>query len=273
VLSGERDTYVLASELESGQEIVYLESDDKDGLDNYFIKSFSEYADWSLEDILDTYSCLSQFIDVIQNIHSESDFSEDNFESLYWLDKKEKHSLFLSIKFLLIRFQVEDDVFLELWKMIFDNEGNIWSDLHLLSDDKKKKLKYDFESGKDNATYSNISKIAKIFGLRVTESTFTALLSGIHSNRSVSASERKAVHYFFKEPESLLAVGRLLGNQDIIENYEEINDAGVNIWKVLILVGQCISRAIEGKMNPYNEMDQIIRERMKICRVISVGNG
>ena len=69
------------------------------------------------------------------------------------------------------------------------------------------------------------------------------------------------------------AIGRLLGNQDIIENYEEINEAGVNIWRVLELIGHSISRVIEGKENPYNEMDQIIKDRMLICHIISVGGG
>ena len=275
VLSGTGDSYVLVSELEPGQEIVYLNSEDKDSIDNYFIKSFSEYADWSLEDILNVYTDLSNFIDVFQSIRPESEFNENDFRSINWLSRTEKQFLFRSIVLLISKTKelVDDDDFFDQWQKVFENEGNVWFKLSNLSHDQKKELKHHFESGSNYATYAKISKLTKFFGLTVEESTFTTLLSSVYSKRSVSASGKKVAHYFFRDSRSLRAIGRLLGKQDIIENFDEINEAGVNIWKVLELVGHSISRVIEGKENPYNEMDQIIRDRMLICHIISVGDG
>ena len=95
--------------------------------------------------------------------------------------------------------------------------------------------------------------------------------TSIHSKRIGFGDRVKALHYFFRDSKNLRAIGKLIGNRDIIENFEEINDAGVNIWKVLELVGHSISRVREGKINPYNEMDQIICDRMLVCKIISVG--
>ena len=62
----------------------------------------------------------------------------------------------------------------------------------------------------------------------------------------------------------------LIGNQNIAEICEEINEAGFEIWKILEIVGHSIYRVREGKDNPFNEMDQMIKERMSICRVVSI---
>ncbi|MFO7881968.1 MAG: hypothetical protein R6U52_05480 [Kosmotogaceae bacterium] len=276
VISENGDSYFLANELEVGQEIIHLQTEEKEGLDNYFIKSFSEYTEWSLEEILEVYTCLSLFLESIQKIQLYSNFDEEVFEGLYWLGLSEKEALYNSIKFLLSPLidQIDTKELSTMWKETFSIDENIWSDLSLNIKnqiDQIKVIKKDFESGRNYTTYSNLYKIAKIFDLKLTENSFKSLLSSVRSKRMSSNPNSKTVHYFFRKPKSLYAIGKLIGNQDIINNFQEINEAGINIWKILELIGHSISRVKEGKDNPLNEMDQIIRDQMKICQIISIG--
>jgi len=274
VVSGGGDSYCLANELEVGQEIIYLETDDKESLDNYFIKSFSDYADWSLEEVLEVYTCLSKFIYAVQNIHSDSNFQKNDFKGLDWLDLEQKEELFKTIRYLLSTDESSGNKEAKIvkWQEIFNSNKNPWSNLSSLNIDNILKLKIECESGLDYLSYTNMYKISQLFGMKITENSFKSLLSSVHSKRIHFNPSSKAIHYFFRDPKNLEAIGTFIGNKNIELNYEEINEAGVHIWKILELIGHSISRVKEGRDNPYNEMDQIIKEKMRICKIMSIKN-
>ncbi|MBA3046712.1 MAG: hypothetical protein FP824_10955 [Euryarchaeota archaeon] len=273
-ISDDGTIYILAKELQPGDEFIYWKATDKQSLDNYFINSYSEFADWSLEEILGVYRCIADFIEAIQSIDRDSIYNHQ-LETLYWLTEEQKFCIFNLIKYLLSNTDVNtiEDIneITEKWKKVLGTDECIWNDLANLPEDEISNIKYDFESGRSYISYSKLLPIVKHFGWNLADTTFNALLSSICSKSININEQKKPVKYFFREYVNLYALGKLIGNQNIIDRYEEINEAGFEIWKILELVGHSIYRVREGKDNPFNEMDQMIKERMSICKVISNG--
>ena len=99
-------------------------------------------------------------------------------------------------------------------------------------------------------------------GLTYKPNSFKALCS-------TAINEQK--HYSFHNENNLLALGRLLGHQDIIDNYQTINEKGVIIGTFLRQVGRSIKRVTSGNSEPFNEIDISIEGKIEKCTIIKIG--
>ena len=80
------------------------------------------------------------------------------------------------------------------------------------------------------------------------------------------------MHYYFRNPEDLKVIGQLLGHQEIIDNYEEINQIGKEATRVLVIIGHSISRVARGNPDLFNEMDLKISNLLRFGTVINMNN-
>ncbi len=81
--------------------------------------------------------------------------------------------------------------------------------------------------------------------------------------------EKKHLHFI--DEINLLAVGRLLGHQGIIANYNIINEKGMNIHNFLTQVGRSIQRVANGRGDFLHPIDNAIEQKMKKCKVVKIG--
>jgi hypothetical protein len=254
----------LIEEIKAGQRIAYLKSEEKEGLDNYFIRNFGETKGWRLEDIMVPYTCLLYLYDALKNINWELEYDEKLFENIKWLDPIQKNTMFKAYKLLLLpSYKENDSDSLELSFKNIITESGIWKSLSNISSSAFKILKNNFEKRAGEMTYDKLYHLAKLMGLEYERNSFNALLSGLHSGGS---------HYFFHKSINLKIIGELIWDYKIITSYEDINNAGKNVRTVLELVGQSISRVISGKENPFNEMDQLVKRQLVLCEVVTKGD-
>jgi hypothetical protein len=257
VIDASGTSLCLAENLKPGQKIAYLKSDTKESLDNFFIRNFSESRGWTLEDVFEPFTCLSHFYEALSEADFEMEFDEHDFADLFWLSPGQRKSFFLVVRFLLTRYSRSTDQLQSDWKRIL-GESEIWKPLEDLNKEQLYSIKCAFHQT-PVITPEKLHLIAQAFGMIYDPRSFKSTI-----NQVVSGEKR----YYFQNPQNLLAIGKLLENNRIVERYEEITAAGKAVRVVLELEGFSISRVLAGKENPLNDMDSIVKERMMICEIL-----
>jgi hypothetical protein len=138
------------------------------------------------------------------------------------------------------------------------NSDHFWSDFLEFSE-----LVSIFGKGSKNVTYLKLFDIAKKAGVRLQPRSFAALCSSaIHEHK----------HYFFRDTGSLLGLGKLLGHQDLIKNYELINELGKDIGTTLQIIGRCVARVSSGRTDLLNQMDASIEDKIRRCHILNISS-
>jgi hypothetical protein len=118
-----------------------------------------------------------------------------------------------------------------------------------------------FSKGIPELTYAKLYAIAAKAGINLARDSFSMLCSAaLHEHK----------HYFFRDEEDLLALGKLLGHEELIDNYYARNELGKNVGTTLQIIGRCVARVASGRSDPYNEMDCSIENKLKRGTVRSV---
>lgn len=256
VINNNDNSNELVENLKPGQKIAYLKSETRDSLDNYFIKAYSSYKGFSIEDIYEPFKCLNILYKVLSDLDIRKPFDSLDFTNLYWLDDSQKLKLYNSVKFIINWSSYEQSTNDEFRKYFLNSE--IWN-LLSKSDDKmlaRLKEKYDSVFG-----ISQLYLIAKIFGLDYKRSSFNMLIQAMAQGKS---------KYFFYKEKNLLNLGLLLCYNNIIDYYDELTDAGKSIGTVLKHVGRSLNRVISKNFQPLSEMDSIIQEKVSICKIMEI---
>lgn len=136
--------------------------------------------------------------------------------------------------------------------------SEVWNSLSELEDKSLIKLKKYFTS-KSEINIKDLYYLATYFGFKLEEVSFRPLLKSLLDNKN---------KYFFRDENNLLAISVLIHYDKIIENYEELTDAGKNILKLLQVIGKSLRRVISNKKKIRTEMDSLIEEKVIVCTVI-----
>jgi hypothetical protein len=244
---------VSVNEIELGDEILYISKGKRQkSIDDFLLGAFMEERRITLKQIFEPFTCLKQFCSFMQDIESNVKELPGSLENMYWLSNDEK-----KIILQLIRLLLRNDTKL-IGDYFLPNAKNIWKRFITA---KELVTIFNTRIRKGKITYENIYDIAKMAGLKLMISTFKA-----YCNFDIN----KDKHYFFRDNSDLLAIARLVGNQNIMDNYEILNEKGREIGIFLQMTGRCISRVISGKIDPLNEMDIIIEDSIQKCKVLSI---
>jgi hypothetical protein len=250
-----KDEFLLVSvdEIEIGDEILYISKGNRQkSIDDFLLGVFMEDRKITLKQIFEPFICLKYFCNFLREINSNEGKFPEILEKMYWLSNDERKTIFQLIKSLLNNdSKIVNDYFLpdakNIWKSYMTPEQLFTI---LGSRDRKGKI-----------TIESIYDIAKLGGTKLMISTFKA-----YSNFDIN----KDKHYFFRDNSDLLAIARLVGNRNIIDNYEILNEKGREIGIFLQMTGRCIARVISGKIDPLNEMDITIEDSIQKCKVLSL---
>lgn len=256
---GEKDSELLLSRnIHPGDLIVYLRSGERESLDNLFIRSFSESRGWTLEQVLEPFTCLHYFYESVRRIDFDKDYDETTFHNCYWLSAEQKRAVYDSLSLLLDN-GLNHAEFVDKFKKCLVS-SDLWRPLERLDDEKLKSIRITFNSTR-GINAEKIHYLAYILGLDYNISSFKSLLSKLRTGGK---------HYYFQTPTNLYAIAKLIWNQKAMESYEDLTVAGKDIRTVLELEGLSISRVISGNDNPLNAMDDLIRKRVVMCKVLDV---
>lgn len=246
------DDFVLTpvDDLSEDDEILYIETTERESIDNFLLKDFVEEKGISLEQITEPFYCLRLFYETLNSIDYGGNYSTDTLKKMYWLNDSQKLTLFKTVQILMQRRNST-----ELDEQLFDN-NNIW--FGLLSSDQLTQI---FDGRRNQISYEKLFKIAQFNGFSLVMDTFKQYCSlAINDDH----------HYYFKSDGNLLALGSLIGHSEIINNYEIINSQGRAVGTTLQTIGRCISRVTRGKCDQFNEMDASILGKVKRCTIISI---
>jgi len=247
------DEYILLSveELSEGDQIFYIESDERESVENYLLRTLLSEEELSLEKILEPLVALKSFYETIKSINIKKYYDDNQMKKIDWLSLDQKKNLFDLLRILLNKdcFTSEDDLNRFVLNSIW---GNIESE----------RLIEIFEEGTEKITQTKLFNLSTEMGLNYKESSFKALCS-------TAINEQK--HYSFQNEKNLLALGLLLGHQDIINNYQTVNEKGVKIGTFLRQVGRSIQRVASGNGEPFNEIDMAIEGKTKKCTIVKTG--
>ena len=251
------DTQLVQIEnLAVGQRIAYMESVTRESLDDSFVREYTSYRGITIERIFESFEYLRRFCKVLFAQNFEIKYSSSNYADLTWLSESQKESLYATLRFLIEPIPESESRSVKI-KEFFENNA-IWPEISELSIDNLVKLKKKFET--DGVSFNSLHALATQLGMNYKAASFKQLLSELNSGGR---------HYYFEEPDNLLAVSLFIVNQRIEEDYEELTSAGKEIRVVLQLVGRSIQRVIRGESASLNEMDSRIRDNVRMCRVIS----
>jgi len=137
-----------------------------------------------------------------------------------------------------------------------DNSNNIYSGL--LSFEQLTRI---FASGRNQITYEKLYTIAQIIGISLKQDTFKQYCT-------FALNEHQ--HYYFKNEKDLLSLGRLIGHQRIIEDYQIINSNGRDVGTILQIIGRSIARVTRGASDQFSEMDASIEGKIQHCTILSI---
>ncbi|WP_319508921.1 hypothetical protein [uncultured Methanolobus sp.] len=236
--------YILATidELMEGDLIYYVQSEERESIENYLLRTLLSEDEFSIEEILEPRTSLGIFYNVLNSV----DFTQEaqiQMKKIDWLNFEQKTILFEILSQLLI---IRSDPDERLFKMI---QNSIWNEVE------PKKLIEIFEKGNKKVTKAKLFELIEEMGFKsYKESSFKALCSS-------SINDQK--HYSFHEDKNLLALGKLLGHQQIIDNYQTINEKGTMIAIFLRQIGRSLKRVAGGNCEPFNEIDIAIGDRLK----------
>jgi len=237
-------------ELEVNDEIIYIQTDDHVNIDDFLLREILSEADLSLEKILEPLTCLKRFYESLKSIKYTDVYDEIKMEKMYWLSETQRENVFDLVHLLLNGGSTE-----EISNLL--NSNSIWKDII-----KEQTLVDIFKEGRNVITYAKLYNLVREAGLKdYKKDSFKSLCSiAIH----------EAKHYSFHKDTNLRAIGSLIGYQDIIDNYQILNEQGSRIKSILQQIGWCIKRVVNGEEDPFNEMDVCIEGKMKKCKVIGL---
>ena len=247
----ELNEYVLVpvNNLNEGDEIIYITKGKS--IDDYLLGIFLDNKKISLKQLFEPFICLKVFCDALYTIESNSHNQPKSFDNIYWLNEDQKWILFRVIRALLNNENI-------IAKKYFVSDFNIWKSF--ISIDELTNI-FNIQEKRNRITYEKIYEITKKAGINLKLSTFKDYCS---------FDTKIDKHYFFREDTNLLAIGYLIGNQENIENYEELNKIGKQIGIFLQMIGRKISQIAEGKRELLDEIDILIENHMQKCKILSV---
>nr|WP_320160785.1 hypothetical protein [uncultured Methanoregula sp.] len=248
--SGEDFILTPINDLSEGDEILYIETTERESIDNFLLRDFAQEKGISLEQIFEPFYCLRLFYETLNSIDYMGDFSPDSMKKMYWLNDLQTAALFKTLKIL-----IQKQNLAELEGQLCD-ANNIWSG-HVSSN----QLAQIFSDGKNQITYDKLYRLAHSNGFTLAKDTFKQYCS-------FALNEHQ--HYYFKNNLDLHALGCLMGHFGIINNYVFINSQGKNLGTILQIIGCSISRVTRGKSDQFNEMDASIEGKIQKCAIISI---
>jgi len=248
--SGEDFVLTQVDDLVEGDEILYIEANERESIDNYLLRDFVQEKGISLEQIFEPFSCLRLFYETLNSIDYFGEYPAEAMKKLYWLDETQNTVLFKTIQLLL-----REPTSPELDTLLHDVNniyyGQISSD----------QLTQTFTGRRIQITYEKLFKLAQFVGLSLAEPTFKQ-----YSTFALNEHH----HYYFKNDKDLLALGRLIGHQRIIEDYQIINSQGRDVGTILQIIGRSIARVTRGISDHFSEMDASIEGKVQRCIIVSV---
>jgi len=248
--SGEDYVLTQIDDLAEDDEILYIESNERESIDNYLLRDFVQEKGISLEQIFEPFTCLRLFYETLNSVDYFGEYPAEAMKKLYWLDETQNTVLFKTIQLLL-----RDPTSPELNTLLHD-VNNIYSG-QISSD----QLTQTFTGRRIQITYEKLFKLAQFVGLSLAEPTFKQY-------STFALNERH--HYYFKNDKDLLALGRLIGHQRIIEDYQIINSQGRDVGTILQIIGRSIARVTRGISDHFSEMDASIEGKVQRCIIVSV---
>ncbi|MCK4798587.1 MAG: hypothetical protein KAT05_14495, partial [Spirochaetes bacterium] len=248
------DDYILSAidELSENDQIIYIQTDERDSIENYLLKTILSEDEMSLEEITKPLTALKTFYEIIHSLNFKQSYDETIMNKFDWLSPEQKENLFKMFSILFSRDQSSLDNSLAL---LIDS--SVWNGLI-----KPEALMQIFEKGTKNITYSKLFNLAKSMGLNYKENSFKQLCS---------TAINEETHYSFHDDKNVMAIGNLIGHMGIIENYQIINEKGSSIGTFLRQVGRSINRVANGKGDILNPIDIAIEEKMKKCTIVNIG--
>lgn len=244
---------VPVEELTKGNEIVYVKANKKESIDNYILKIYTDDKYASIELIFEPFICLKSFCTVLQRMKGYEHFDASNMSKLYWIPENKKDVISRVIRSLL-----QKDVRIDQQYYIEMKADSIWADFITPLE-----LAIIFKEKPGRITYEKLYNIANKAGLTLKFSTFKEYCT-------MDIKEENNKHYFFIEDTNLLAIGRLVGNQNIIENYKTLNEQGREVAKLLQVIGRSISRVASGRAHHFSEIDSLIEGNLQKCKVSKI---
>lgn len=242
--------YILApiEEIAEGDMIYYVQSEERESIENYLLRTLLSEEELSIEDILKSRTSLVIFYNALNSLDFNKE-PEIQMKKIDWLNIEQKITLFEMLYLLL---NTDEDVDERLVQII---RNSVWSEIET------KKIISIFKRGNNKVTKSKLFDLVHEMGFDYKESSFKVLCSS-------SINEQK--HYSFHDEKNLLALGKLLGHQGIIDNYQTINEKGTMIAIFLRQVGRSLKRVATGNREPFNDIDLAIGEKLKKCSVIQI---
>jgi hypothetical protein len=248
--SGEDFVLTQVDDLVEDDEILYIEANERESIDNYLLRDFVQEKGISLEQIFEPFTCLRLFYDTLNSVDYFGEYPAEAMKKLYWLDETQNTVLFKTIQLLL-----REPTSPELDTVLHD-VNNIYSG-QISSD----QLTQTFTGRRIQITYEKLFKLAQFVGLSLAEPTFKQ-----YSTFAINEHH----HYYFKNDKDLLALGRLIGHQRIIDDYQIINSQGRDVGTILQIIGRSIARVTRGITDQFSEMDASIEGKVQRCIIISV---
>jgi len=255
-------------DIKPSDKILYVSN--RKTLDNELLEQFFSHVNYDLESILEPLTNLRIFYEVLKKTNYSGEFEWKELKAvslgnqgdkskektieikdlhgLKWLTKSEKENLYNLFKH---GFKNNSEEF----KQHYNSENNIWKDY--LDEEEL----WSIMSKKSRFSQSLLASIAKKLGLKLAKSTFK-----MYCSKNIKDQK----HYYFEDPINIKVIGKLIGNEQIIKNYETINRHGKEISKVLIKIGRSISRVVSGNKRMGNEMDLYVSKYLKKCTVKEV---
>jgi hypothetical protein len=248
--SGEDFVLTQVDELVEDDEILYIESIERESIDNFLLRDFVQEKGISLEQIFEPFYCLRLFYETLNSVDYFGDYPAYTMKKMYWLNETQNMALFKMIQILL-----REPNLAELDTRLHD-VNNIYSG-QLSSN----QLTQTFTGRRNQITYEKLFKLAQFVGLSLAKDTFKQYCT-------FAINEHQ--HYYFKQERDLLALGRLIGHQRIIDDYQIINSQGRDVGTILQIIGRSIARVTRGISDQFSEMDASIEGKVRRCTVISI---
>jgi hypothetical protein len=237
------------SELCVGDQIFYVQSEERESIENYLLRTVLSEDEMTLEKILEPLTALKNFYETLNSLDFKKDYNESQMKKIDWLTFSYKRNLFYLLRSLLYKESMTSEV--ELQTLI---SNSIRDDIIL------KRLVEIFYKGNRKVTHSKLFDLAVEFGLMsYKETSFKGLCS---------AAINEQAHYSFHNEKNLLSLGKLLGHQNIINNYQVINEKGSMIRRFLRQVGFSMQRIANGTAEPFNDIDIALEQSIKKCKIV-----
>lgn len=250
--------YILTpiDELSPNDQIIYIQTDERESIEresieNYLKRTIFGVDEMSLEDILEPLTTIKNFYMSLRILDIWKNYDETKMTKLDWLSATQKENLFNLIRILLNKKSKQD-----LQNFL---NNSIWQELI-----EPESLINIFNEGNRTLTQEKLYGLFVAFGSKnYTLAAFKLLCKKTNYEQT---------HYHFIDEINLLALGRLLGHQGIILNYNIINEKGMNIHNFLTQVGRSIQRVANGRGEFLHPIDNAIEQKMKKCTVVNIGS-